>query len=81
METRAGRSLSKSGPMPVDAERWGPALVDLALAFPIKTAGGIRHLLGLGSTRRGCDGVRLAPMSDDWVRQCSADADKHGDLP
>lgn len=79
METRAGRSLSKSGSTPVEAERWGPALVDLALAFPIKMAGGVRHLVTPGSSPR--DGVRIGAMSDDWVRQCAVDSDKHGDLP
>jgi hypothetical protein len=81
METRAGRSLSKSGPTPVDTERWGPALVDLAFEFPLKMAGGVVNLLRPGSSRRGRDRVRIAPMSYDWVRQCSVDADKHGDLP
>lgn len=83
METRVGRRLSETRPNAVEtvAHRSVPTLVGLALEFPVKMAGGVVNLFQPGSSPRGRDGVRIGPMSYDWVRQCSVDADKHGDLP
>jgi hypothetical protein len=76
MDTRAGRRLSEA-----PEQRWIPSLAGLALELPIKMTRAVTILLHPESTQPGRDGIAIGPMNHDWVRRCSMNSDKRGDLP
>ena len=83
MNARVGRSPSEARSRSVETaeEHWIPSLAELALELPLKMARAVTIVLHGESTQPGRDGIDIGPMNHDWVRRCSVNSDKRGDLP
>ena len=78
MNTRAERRLSRTRAESIAPARpgWLPLLLELTLELPVSIARAAMRFLNRGWSESRRDGIGVPAMSDDWLREHSADSGK-----